>query len=210
MTLRETPLLPKPLPNRTSNSWMNPVRRVRNLKSQAPPVKAAISRRAPAAASLHRPAPLRSKTATNIIKPSPPNKIPASQKLSAACTPPQLPCLPTQTAKSVPRLIPRRHRQIRPRLAISNPTLISRPPPVSRKTHLPMSAPLRHPKLILHHERPPPPSIHRKQPQPQPYRPLQLLSPIPFHPSWSFPASAPFEPQPTPRAPRVLTFRSAA
>ena len=160
---------------------MNRVQRVLNHKVQARPFKASLPLRLPQVTSPRHPYPLRFKAEQNVIRIRPPKKVPVSQRSSAECNPLQLPRLPTLMAKPLQMRIPRHRPLPRPHLAISNPALISLPPPASRKT-------------------------------PQRCRPLQprRLFQIPFQPSRSFPASAPFEIHLTPRAPRALTFRSAA
>src|SRR6202140_3710240 len=186
---------------------MTPVRRIPNHKTQARPFKATPP---VTVTSLHRDQ-LRFKAAANVIKISPPNKILVSRKLSAGCKPLQL-SFRTQMAKSLQRLIPRRRRLLRPHLAISKPTLISLPPPASRKTRHPLrSRPLKR-KIILRRALAPPLSIRHPKSQLQPYRPLQLrrLFQILFQPSRSFPVSAPFEAHPMPPTPQALTFRLAA
>src|ERR1700688_756389 len=185
---------------------MNPVRRIPNRRSQARRFKATPP---VTVISLHQDQ-LRFKAAANVNKISPPNKIQVSQKSFAMCKPLQ-PGFPTQMAKSLQRLIPRRRRLLRLHLAISKPTLISLPPPASRKTRHPLrSRPLKR-KIILRRSLAPPPSIHHPKSQLQTYRPLQLqlLFRIQFQLSRSFPVSAPFEAHPMPPTPQALTFRLA-
>jgi hypothetical protein len=188
---------------------MNPVRRVPNLKPQARPFKAPLLLRS-TVTSLPHPRLPRFKAAANVIKISPPNKIQVSQKSFAMCKPLQ-PGFPTQMAKPLQRLIPRRRRVLRPHLAISKPTLISLPP-LARKTRHPLRVPPLHRKIILRRALAQPSPIHHRQPQLQPYRLLQpqLLFQTRFQPFPSFPASALFEARPTLRAPPALTFRLAA
>src|ERR1700688_3798728 len=184
---------------------MNPVRRIPNHKTQARPFKATPP---VTVTSLHRDQ-LRFKAAANVIKISPSNKILVSRKLSAGCKPLQ-PGFPTQMAKALQRLIPRRRRLLRPHLAISKPTLISLPP-ASHKTRHPTHIPPLPRKIIRRSGLPPPPSIRHPRSQLQPYRPLQLRRrfQIQFQPSRSFPVSAPFEAHPMPPALAALTFRLA-
>ena len=183
---REMPPPPKAHRKGMSNSSMNAVRRIPNLRSQARPFKA--TRRPLRPTRPHHPDPRPFKAVTNVIRLSPLKKVPVSRPSFAKCKPLHLPRLPTPMLNAVQRLIPLCHRPRRPRLATSKPVAISLPPPGSRKTP------------------------HRLQPQPRRHRPLQalLLSRILFHPSRSFPASALFEAHPTPRAPLARTFRSAA
>jgi hypothetical protein len=181
MMSREIPSPPKAHLKGTSNSSMNHVQRVPNHQFQARPFKATLPLRPPQVTSLQHPYPLQFKAAQKVIRIRPLKKVPGSQRSSAECNPLQLPRLPTPMTEPLQPRIPHRHRLLRPHLAISSPALISPPPPASRKT-------------------------------PQLFRPLQLqpLFQIPFQPSRSSRASAPFEIHPTPRVLRALTFRSAA
>lgn len=179
---------------------MNRVHHVPRHKPQARPVQA------PCRTSLPH---LRFKAVPNVIRISPPHKIPASRKLFTIHKLLKLRYPPTPMANPLQRLIPPRRRLLRLHLKIDSPIQISLLPPASREIHHPprvTSLPreiIRHLKLRL---------IHRPQTPLQPSRLLQPRLPfrIQFQPSRSFRASGPFEAHPMPRVPRAQTFRSAA